>query len=258
MTSRILTSSLFSRVSARLFGQPVDEGKLVAEALRELMAVESVLTEKPQLLTVSSPQGMVAKQEAFAAKLGKLSQVNDENTRFLTTMLQFFSPDERARIISDVSSHSMSDYQIHRYMSLLESVTDLGNKSGVFADPTFFDLVRGLKHGIKASPDSDLFGDADESVFDAAAFELDKLRVRFGLRLHIIAKTTYSEPLAYLFRGNVKEIGLVLRDPSLEAVLLRRPDRMEDIYDLLMVNFMTTGNRVASILSTEDRLIKNR
>lgn len=241
-----------------LFGQPADHSKEVADALRNLMTVESVLGEKPQLFVVSAPQySAKAKDKALSEKYAEMSRISDENMQRLNKVLTLsFNGAERARIINDVSSHAMTEYQTRRYLLLLESVADLGNVSGVFADPTFFELVKGLKHGIKASPDSDLFGDANESVFDVAAFEADKLRVRFGLRLHIIAKTTYSEPLAYLFRPNVKELGLVLRDPSLEAVLLRRPDRMEDIYDLLMVNYMTTGNRIASILATEDRLIK--
>jgi hypothetical protein len=240
-----------------LFGQPLDQEKVVADSLRKLMTVESVLSEKPQLFVVPAQRETVlAKDKALAEKFEEMSQISDENLRFLNKLLPSFSGGERARIISDVSSHKLSDYQTRRYLSLLESVTDLGNTSGVFADPTFFNLVKGLKHAIKATPDSDLLGKNDGGWSDAIDLSAEKLRVRFGLRLHIIAKTTYSEPLTYLFRDNVKDIGLVLRDPSLEAVLLRRPDRMEDIYDLLMVNFMTTGNRIASILATEDRLIK--
>lgn len=258
MTSRLLNSSFFSRVNGMLFGQPLDQAKVVNDSLRELMAVESVLGEKPQLFVVAPQQETVlAKQKALAEKFEEMSRVSDENLRFLNKLLPSFDSAERARILSDVSSHRLSDYQTRRYLLLLESVADFGNASGVFADPTFFDLVRGLKHAIKASPDSDLLGGAGDGDWsDATDLSAEKLRVRFGLRLHIIAKTTYSEPLAYLFRPNVKEQGLVLRDPSLETVLLRRPDRMEDIYDILMVNFMTTGNKIASILSTEDRLIK--
>lgn len=257
MTSRLLTSSFFSRVNGMLFGQPLDQGKLVADSLRQLMAVESVFGEKPQLFVVPAQgETVLAKERALAEKFEKMSKISDENLRLLNKLLPSFSNSERARIISDVSSHKLSDYQTRRYLSLLESVTDLGNASGVFADPTFFDLVKGLKHAIKATPDSDLLGKSDGEWSDTNDLSAEKLRVRFGLRLHIIAKTTYSEPLAYLFRDNVKDIGLVLRDPSLEAVLLRRPDRMEDIYDMLMVNFMTTGNKIASILATEDRLIE--
>jgi hypothetical protein len=257
MTSRLLSSSFFSRVNGMLFGQQLDQAKVVNDSLRELMAVESVLGEKPQLfVTAAQRETVLAKERALAEKFEEMSRVSDENLRLLNKLLPSFNGAERARILSDVSSHNLSDYQMRRYLLLLESVTDLGNASGVFADPTFFDLVKGLKHAIKASPDSDLLGKNDGEWSDATDLSAEKLRVRFGLRLHIIAKTTYSEPLAYLFRENVKELGLVLRDPSLETVLIRRPDRMEDIYDLLMVNFMTTGNRIASILSTEDRLIK--
>jgi hypothetical protein len=237
----------------------LDQEKVVTDSLRELMTVESVLGEKPQLFVVPAQRETVlAKERALAEKLEAMSRISNENLRFLNKLLPSFNGGERARIISDVSSHKLSDYQTRRYLLLLESVADLGNASGVFADPTFFDLVKGLKHAIKATPDSDLLGNNDGEWSDAVDLSSEKLRVRFGLRLHIISKTTYSEPLAYLFRDNVKDIGLVLRDPSLEAVLLRRPESMEDIYDILMVNFMTTGNRIASILSTEDRLITSR
>ena len=242
------------------FGQPVDQEVIVADALRELMAIESVLGEKPQLFNATQPETVEAKERALAERFDEMSKISDENTRFLNELLPSFDGKERARIISDVSTHGLSDYQTRRYLILLKSVTDLGDQSGVFADPTFFDLVRGLKYGIKAAPDSDLLGDRERGMAwsDETDFATEKLRVRFGLRLHIIAKTTYSEPLTYLFRDRVKEIGLVLRDPSLETVLLRRPDRMEDIYDMLMINYMTTGNRIGAILLTEDRLLKDR
>jgi len=259
MTSRLLNSSFLSRVNEKLFGQPLDQEKMVTDSLRGLMAVESVLGEQPQLfMATAHPETVVAKERALAEKFEEMSRVSDENLRFLNKLLPSFSNSERARIISDVSSNKLSDYQTRRYLLLLESVADLGNASGVFADPTFFDLIKGLKHAIKRTDDSDLLGKREQDMQwpDATDLSDEKLRVRFGLRLHIIAKTTYSEPLAYLYRDNVKERGLVLRDPSLETVLLTRPDRMEDIYDLLMVNFMTTGNKIASILSTEDRLIK--
>jgi hypothetical protein len=245
-----------------LFGKPLDEDKVAADALRNLMIVESVFGEKPQLFVATAPQNTVkAKEKALAEKREEMSRVSDENMRLLNKVLTLrFNGSERARIINDVSSHKLTDYQTRRYLLLLESVADLGNASGVFADPTFFNLVKGLKHGIKASPDSDLLGDRERHTAwsDSTDLSADKLRVRFGLRLHIIAKTTYSEPLAYLYRDNVKEIGLVLRDRSLESLLLNRPDRMEDIYDLLMVNYRTTGNRIGGILLTEDRLIKGR
>lgn len=259
MTSRLLTSTFLSRVNGMLFGQPLDEDKVVTDALRELMAVESVLAEKPQLFTVNTQQENGAKDKALAEKFEEMSRISNKNMRFLNKLLPSFSGNERARIINDVSSHKLSEYQTRRYLLLLESVADLGNASGVFADPTFFDLVKGLNHAISRTPDSDLLGDRERNTTwsDSTDLSAEKLRVRFGLRLHIIAKTTYSEPLAHLFRGNVKQDGLVLRDPSLETVLLRNPERMEDIYDILMVNFATTGNKIGSILSTEARLIKD-
>ena len=244
-----------------LFGQPLDQDKPVADSLRELMAIEPVLAEKPQLLTVmGQPEITGVKERALVERFAEMSSVSNENVRFLDQLLPAFSASEQARIISDVGSHRLSDYQTRRYLLLLESVADLGNASDVFADPTFFNLVKGLRHAINASADSNLLGDRERTAdwSDAADLSEEKLRVRFGLKLHIIAKTTYSEPLAWLFRDNVKEIGLVLRDPSLETLLLRRPERMEDIYDLVLGNYTMTGNRIGGILLTEDRLIKNR
>lgn len=259
MNSRIHARSFLSRVNEALFGQTLDQEKVVNDSLRKLMSVESVLSEKPQLFVVPAVQETtLAKERALASKLEEMSKISDKNLRLLNSLLPSFNMAERAKIISDVSSHMFTNYQTTRYLMLLKSVADLGNDSGIFADDTFFDLVRGLRHAIKRTDDSYLLGDREQDMEWSEDTDLsgESLRVRFGLRLHIIAKTTYSEPLAYLFRPEVKELGLILRDPTLETVLIRRPDRMEDIYDLLMVNYMTTGNRIASILDAEDRLIK--
>lgn len=260
MSFRLSASDATTRVTKLLFGAPMDDdNRIVVTTLRELMAVESVLSSHPQWFVVApQPETVKAKEQALAKKFAELSKISDENLALLSTLLGNFSNEERAKIINDVSSYGMTDYQTRRYLLLLESVTDLGNASGVFADPTFFELVRGLKYGIEAADDSDLLGTREKDMewSDTRDLFSEQLRCRFGLRLHIIAKTTYSEPLTHLFRDNVKMNGLVLRDPSLESLLLNRPDRMEDIYDMLMINYTTTGNKIGGILLAEDR-VKN-
>lgn len=258
MMLRPRTSGFLSRVNDLLFGVPVDENRIATETLRDLMAIESALNDSV-ITDIEGPNkaARLLKEAGVSQKRLEISKISDANLILLNTLLPRFSSSERTRIINDVSSNNLTDYQTRRYLRLLESVVDLGNTSGVFADPTFFDLVRGLNHAIKRTADSDLLGktESDKRWSDATDLSMEKLRVRFGLKLHIIAKTTYSEPLAYLFRDRVKEIGLVLRDPSLESLLLRHPERMEDIYELVISNYTMTGNRIGGILNREYALI---
>lgn len=260
MTLRLSTSGFISRVNGFFFGTPVDEKEIATETLRDLMAIESAVSNET-ILNVEGPHKItrLLKERGVAQKRVEIAKLSDENIVLLNKLLPSFSTDERSRIINDVSSHDLTDYQSSRYLRLLESVADLGNTSGVFADPTFFNLIKGLHYGIKPTADSDLLGKSErgQKWSDATDLSMEKLRVRFGLKLHIIAKTTYSEPLARLYKDRQKDIGLVLRDPSLESLLLRHPERMEDIYDLVLSNYTMTGNRIGSILNREYALINS-
>lgn len=258
MTLKLSTSGFLSRVNGFFFGTPVNEEKIKTETLRDLMAIESVVADK-SILSVEGPHKIkkLLNERGVAQKRAEIAKLSDDNIALINKLLPSFSSEERSRIINDVSSHGLTNYQTRRYLLLLESVADLGNTSGVFADPTFFNLVKGLNHAIKRTADSDLLSKAEQNRewSDATDLSMEKLRIRFGLKLHIIAKTTYSEPLAYLFRDRVKDIGLVLRDQSLESLLLRHPEQMEDIYDLVLSNYTMTGNRIGSILNKERALI---
>lgn len=258
MTPRLIASALLSRVNGFLFGTNVDENEIATETLRDLMAIESAVSDET-ILSVQGPRKItnLMKERGVSQKRVEIAKLSDENIVLLNKLLPSFSSPERTRIINDVSSHGLTDYQTSRYLRLLDSVTYLGDTSGVFADPTFFNLVKGLDHAIKRTADSDLLGKSELGMkwSDTTDLSMEKLRVRFGLKLHIIAKTTYSEPLAHLFRDRVKDIGLVLRDRSLESLLLRHPERMEDIYDLLLSNYTMTGNKIGSILNREYALI---
>jgi hypothetical protein len=243
MTPRPSRPALISRVNNFLFGKTVDESEIAVDTLRELMAVESAARDiSASLASLSSREALAIRDKDFAQKRDQIESVSDANIIFLNELLPRFKGDERAQIINDVTG-GMTNAEVSNYLDLLDATADISKITPVFDDGTFSDLVKGLSHGIKTSGSSEEKARSQREVL-----------VRFGMVMslatrHGVARGTFDE----MYKEDTKKVGLVLRDPSLESILIRNPEHLEKITRLVLIDPKMTGNRIGGIILAESR-----
>lgn len=243
MTPRLIRPALISRVNDFFFGKTLDENEIAVDALRELMAVESAVRDASASSGSPTSREVGAETDkAVAQKREQIESVSDENIVFLNELLPRFKGVERAQIINDVTG-GMTNAEVSNYLDLLDATADLSKISTVFDDDTFAGLVKGLSHGINASGSSEQKARSQREVL-----------VRFGMVMSLatrngVVRSTFNE----MYKDNTKSLGLVLRDPSLEAILIRNPENLEKITRLVLSDPAMTGNRIGGIILVEGR-----
>jgi hypothetical protein len=243
MTLRLNRPALISRFNNFLFGKNLDENEIAVDALRDLMAVESAVRDTPSSLRASlSSEARVIKDDVIAQKRDQIESVSDQNILFLNELLPRFKDEERAQIINDVTG-GMTNPEASHYLDLLEATADLSKIAPVFDDDTFLNLVKGLSHGTISS------GSTEEKVRSQ-----QEVLVRFGMVMslatrHGVARGTFND----MYKEDTKSLGLVLRDPSLESLLIRNPENLEKITRLVFSDPGMTGNRIGGIILVESK-----
>jgi hypothetical protein len=241
MTNRLSRSGIFSRVNEFLFGKALNEQAVAVDALRELMAVESAVRGLPTTQgTAPSHETLAMKDKAVAQKRNEIESVSDENILFLSELLPRFKDGERGQIISDVTS-GLTDAETTEYLELLEATSDISNIAPSFDDDTFVNLVKGLENGIRTT------GASAEKVRSQK-----EVLVRFGMVMSLATRHgVTTAPFSHLYKDDSKNLGLVLRDPSLESVLIRNPEHLDKVAQLVISDPTLTGNRIGGIILGE-------
>lgn len=243
MTLRSSRSGILSRVNEFLFGKALDEQEVAVDALRDLMAVESALRGIPALQgSAPSRETIAMKDNAVAQKRNEIESVSDENILFLNELLPRFKDRERGQIISDVTG-GMTDAETTEYLELLDATSDISDIASAFDDDTFVNLVKGLAHGIRAT------GEPAEK-----ARSQKEVLVRFGMVMSLATRHGVAlAPFSNLYKDDHRNLGLVLRDPSLESVLIRHPEHLDKVAQLVISDPTLTGNRIGGIILIEGR-----
>lgn len=243
MTPRLIRSRLISRVNDLLFGKVLDEEEVAADTLRDLMAVESAVSGIPALrVSPSTLETLALKDKAVSQKRAEIESVSDENVIFLNELLPRFKDKERTQIINDVTG-GMTNSETSYYLDLLDATSDLSDISPVFDDGTFASLVKGLSHRIATNTESEEKARSQREVL-----------IRFGMVMslatrHGVPRETFNN----MYQKDTKSLGLVLRDPSLESILIRNPEHLEKITRLTLADPTMTGNRIGGIILVEGR-----